>query len=339
MSGAGISGPVEGRLRASAPARANLIGNPSDLSGGAVLACSVPLRAEATFDPSETLEIRSDEGILRPGKDGDLEIAGDAFDVGRAALRGVGAAPRCRISYGTEIPLRSGLAGSTALLVTLLAGLAAWIGRTIGPYELAELARRVEAEILGVTCGWVDQYACIFGGLQYVDLRGKEAWRVAMETPFATVEPLASFVPDLPFVLAFTGIRHDSGAVHAPARARLERREPEVTEAHARMAEIAREGKRALLLADWPRLGRLMNENHSLQRGLGGSGEANDRLIEVALSAGALGAKLAGAGRGGTIVALCEADRRPAVETALRGAGAVELYRPAPVPGLTIERC
>jgi mevalonate kinase len=91
-----------------------------------------------------------------------------------------------------------------------------------------------------------------------------------------------------------------------------------VIEGYERITEIARMGKRAPLVQDWPLLGRLMNENHAIQRDLGGSGEPNERLIADALEAGALGAKLAGAGSGGTIIALWpQADALP-LEKVLR---------------------
>jgi mevalonate kinase len=93
----------------------------------------------------------------------------------------------------------------------------------------------------------------------------------------------------------------------------------------------------ALMQGRWSILGDLMNENHALQRSLGGSGEANERLIEAALHAGAAGAKLAGAGHGGTIVALAPDGSLSKVEEALRGAGAAATYRPAPVPGVRID--
>ena len=141
----------------------------------------------------------------------------------------------------------------------------------------------------------------------------------------------------LPFVLAFTGKRHSSDGVHRPIRARWLAGEPDVRRAMERSAELGRLGKRALLLGDWPELGRLMNENHALVRAIGGSGEPNERLIEAALAAGALGAKLAGAGDGGTIVALwTAADARP-LEAALERAGAAALYRPRPEPGVLLE--
>jgi mevalonate kinase len=102
------------------------------------------------------------------------------------------------------------------------------------------------------------------------------------------------------------------------------------------MAEIGREGRTALLAQDWLLLGALMNENHEIQRGLGGSGEANDRLIESALEAGAPGAKLAGAGHGGTIVALWPDDDRAKLESALTRAGATVLPSPTPLPGVSL---
>jgi mevalonate kinase len=122
-----------------------------------------------------------------------------------------------------------------------------------------------------------------------------------------------------------------------PIQARWLAGEPDVRRAMERAAELGRLGKRALLLGAWPELGRLMNENHALVRAIGGSGEPNEQLIEAALAAGALGAKLAGAGDGGTIVALWTApDARP-LELALGRAGAAALYRPRPEPGVRLE--
>ena len=178
---------------------------------------------------------------------------------------------------------------------------------------------------------------CTFGGLIYMDFRGKQFYRQAEAELFATIEPLAEYVPQLPFVLGFTGVRHASSAVHKPLRDRWLEGESAVVAGYRRVTEIARMGKKALIVGDWPELGRLMNENHAIQRDLGGSGESNEKLISAALGAGALGAKLAGAGDGGTIVALWpRADAAP-LEGALREAGASAIYRPEVVPGATIE--
>ena len=326
------------RVLVSAPARANLIGNPSDLYGGAVIGCSVALRARVTMERADALSIEAGGAAAAVASRADLALRGDLLDVARAALAALPEAqwPDARIRYETDIPFGSGLAGSTALLVALVAALAAWRDRVLSPYELAETARRIERELLGVACGWVDHYLCSFGGLRYVDLRGKEEDAPSPGEPFATVEDLGAFAASLPFVLAFTGVSHHSGHVHAPIRARWEQGEPAVVRGYERIASIAREGKSALLRADWKRLGALMNENHAIQRDLGGSGASNEALVAAALAAGALGAKLAGAGGGGTIVALWTAPDAAPLEAALRAAGAAAFFRPEPVAGVAI---
>ena len=64
--------------------------------------------------------------------------------------------------------------------------------------------------------------------------------------------------------------------------------------------------------------GRLMSESHaSLRDGLGVSHPELDRIVECAIAAGALGARLTGAGFGGSVVALCGREEAIAVREAL----------------------
>lgn len=320
-------------LRASAPARANLIGNPSDLYGGAVLGCSVPLRARVELEPADGLELVAGQTRHRVRSRQDLALRGDGFDVVRAVLADLDGVPQVRISFQSDIPFGSGLAGSTALLVALLRSLLAWDGVELVGHALAERARHVEQELLGIACGWVDHYLCTFGGLHFIDFRDKAHGDLEP----AKVDTLALPAEPLPFVLAFTGVSHHSGSVHAPIRERWKRGERAVVEAYRRVTQIAHEARRSFAAADWDVFGALMNENHAIQRSLGGSGEANERLIEAALDAGAHGAKLAGAGHGGTVVALWPATDTAPLDRALREAGAAALYRPEPTPGVTLE--
>jgi galactokinase/mevalonate kinase-like predicted kinase len=268
----------------------------------------------------------------------DLRPRGDRFDVVRAVLDYMHLPPlACHLRYESEIPMRSGMAGSTALVVALLQSFLVWQGQRVSRYQLAERARYIELNYLKVVCGYQDACMCTFGGLNYMDFRGKQFYRQAEAELFATIEPLAGYVPHLPFVLAFTGVQHASSAVHKPLRERWLEGDPAVIRGYERIAEIARTGKKAMLLNDWPLLGRLMNENHAIQRDLGGSGESNERLISAALEAGALGSKLAGAGDGGTIIALWPWEDAAPLETALRQAGASATYRLEVVPGVAIE--
>ena len=328
----------ERRLVCSAPGRAGIIGNPTDMYGGAVLSCSMGMRARVVISPASELVLEAMGQQCRIAGRGDLNPRGDQFDLARAVLDYLQLPPlACHILYDSEIPLQSGMAGSTALLVALLNALSVWQGEETHLYRLAERARYVELNYLKVVCGYQDAYMCTFGGLNYLDFRGKQFYRREEAELFASVEPLAPYVSELPFVLGFTGVQHASSAVHKPLRERWLEGETSVVAGYRRMTEIARMGKKALILGDWPLLARLMTENHAIQRDLGGSGESNERLIEAALKAGALGAKLAGAGDGGTIIALWPWADSSRLEEALFEAGASASYRPEVGPGVMIE--
>ncbi|MHB0859289.1 MAG: GHMP family kinase ATP-binding protein [Anaerolineae bacterium] len=261
---------------------------------------------------------------------------GDAFDIARAVLDYMrDESLRCRIRYRSDIPVKAGVAGSTALTVAILYALLRYKGLDYHRYRVAELARYIELNYLRVVCGYQDAYMCTFGGLNYMDFRDKQFYREAAEELYATVESLGELVPDLPFVLAHTGVTHSSDAVHKPLRERWLEGDPAVRKGYEEIAALTREGKKALLAGDWERLGVLMNRNHAIQRDLGGSGDANERFISVALENGALGAKLAGAGDGGTIIAL-HPDPERMIAT-LKAAGSERVFRPCICQGVCMD--
>jgi galactokinase len=79
--------------------------------------------------------------------------------------------------------------------------------------------------------------------------------------------------------------------------------------------ETAWRGKIALLQNDWKTFGRLMNQNHAAVNKMmvycgfeDGAGWANNLLIRTALDHGAYGAKLTGAGSGGSVFAITHPD-------------------------------
>ena len=65
-----------------------------------------------------------------------------------------------------------------------------------------------------------------------------------------------------------------------------------------------------------------MNENHALLHKMSVSSPILDKLVEAARSAGALGSKLSGAGRGGNMIALVTPESSEVVAGALTDAGA-----------------
>lgn len=327
------------RVVASAPGRCGIVGNPTDMYGGTVVSCTVPMRAFVSIEPASELILEADDGAVVIRDAADLAPASTHTDIFRAAIRHLGIWPLdVHMKCWSELPFGAGMSGSTAMVVATVKAITTYLGQALGVYETAELAREVELRSLGVTCGFQDHYMATFGGLNSMDFRDKAFDRSTEAMVFATVEPLATWMghlPRLPLVLANTGVVHHSGAVHRPIRERWLEGDPEVRQAYLRIGEIAREGKRALIEESWVRLGALMNENHAIQRALGGSGPSNEHLIGAALDAGAYGAKLAGAGHGGTIIALHPDPER--LGEALLAAGAKRLFTPTPVSGVRLE--
>ncbi len=94
--------------------------------------------------------------------------------------------------------------------------------------------------------------------------------------------------------------------------------------------------KKALLLGDWDSLVEAMTENHEIVRSLGSSSEINERVIRAALDAGAIAAKLTGAGKGGTIIALHPEPEKLA--GVFRGEEIRTVLFPVPAEGLRNEK-
>ncbi len=326
-------------IRASAPGRTGIVGNPTDMYGGSVLSCTTVERAVCTLSPSDdlTLNVAGETATLSTADD--LLSQSDLFDLPRAVLRYLDISPeahRFALATQTDIPMQAGLAGSTALIAAIYGAIAKYLGITRSPHETAETIRRIEYEQMGVICGFQDQYMSVFGGLNFMDFREKGSHIAPDSQPLATVEPLAPYVAvPLPLLLANTGVKHHSGSAHKPVRERFLDGDAAVIDGYTHLAALARAAKAAILRGDHQTLADAMNENLRIQQGFGASGEACDHLARVAMENGAMAAKLAGAGHGGTVLVLTDDPVR--MGQALTNAGAKRILSPRPTPGLTVE--
>ena len=329
------------------PARINLLGNPSDANEGdfATITTAVNLYAHAIIETNAEIileQIEKDEArentfIRREFTrsqiplpyDGSLDLVTGGINrlfkyssEFREKLNQHG----FKFSTWTEVPRQSGLGGSTLFVLLILGGLRKLYNldpRNHNDYVLAELTQRVEAKEVGITCGFADRYAPLFGGIAYLDFRGKIYHKSIQDEPYVTYERLDAWVDKLSLVAVSSGIPHNSGDVHGQLRPRyLEEFDtwkktggetpPMVRFMHGAW-ETAWRGKIALLQNNLETFGALMNTNHhwvdKMMTYCGfkdGAGWANNLLIETALENGALGAKLTGAGGGGSVFALPE---------------------------------
>lgn len=307
-------------IRYSAPGRCGIVGNPSDMYGGAVISCSTRERAVVMVEDSDILEISVKDSLLSVQSPDDLQQNGGMFDAVLAAIEYFELEDaQIRITVRSDIPVRAGLSGSTAVMTALVAGLLAWMEQAdYGHYHqselwksarkslymLAETVRHIELYFLKIVCGYQDAYMCAFGSINFLDFHDKENYQSLSREPLGTVEDLSGISPKLPLVLAHTGIQRISGVVHKPVRDRWLEGDPLIVKGVLRLAHIARMAKSSIITGDWEHLGEAMTENHEIVRSFGSSSDINERIIHAALDAGAVAAKLAGAGKGGTIIAL-----------------------------------
>ena len=256
-------------------------------------------------------------------------------------LRGLRAAPPgAEISVATTVPIGAGLSSSAALTVSAAKALSLLAGKRLTAAELAEVAFRAEYHQVGVRCGRMDQTIAAHGergsallfetasrSLQLVPFPGR-LWVV--ETGLShrlTGGSLNQRRKECEEALAFCrdwrpGLQYL--AQLSPAELpEMERRLPPPLVPRARhvISETARTRAAADALAagDLEELGRLLVEGHeSLRRDYESTIPEADMIVDAAISHGAYGARLTGAGWGGAVVVLAprERDRRIVAEIA-----------------------
>jgi mevalonate kinase len=123
-------------------------------------------------------------------------------------------------------------------------------------------------------------------------------------------------------LVADSGVRSSTRQVVGDVRRRWQAQRQYFEELFASCGRIADAAHSALQDGRLKDVGRLMNENQTVLEMMTVSSSELERLIAAARSAGAAGAKLSGAGRGGNMIALVNGDSLEAVKEALLQAGA-----------------
>jgi mevalonate kinase len=142
------------------------------------------------------------------------------------------------------------------------------------------------------------------------------------QSPQNQIEPFNVAAP-LRFVVADTGVRSSTKVAVGDVRRQYSQQPAKFAHIFDECGRIAKAARQAIEIGDTMLVGQLMKENHAWLQKMTVSSPELDHLVEAALQAGAPGAKLSGAGRGGNMIALVEDARmETAVCNALHQAGA-----------------
>ena len=199
--------------------------------------------------------------------------------------------PDAILKVSSTIPLGRGLGSGAALSTAIVRALGQFFEKPLPPADVSSLVYQVEKLYHGTPSG-IDNTVVAFEQPVYF-IKGRPIQRMRVGQPFTIVIGDTGVVASTREVVADVRRRRDS---------ELERYEGYFDEIGviARQAQVIIEQGTPGLAA----LGKLMDENQELLKILGVSSPDLERLIEAARQAGALGAKLSGAGWGGNMLAL-----------------------------------
>jgi glucuronokinase len=310
---------AETTIRAHAHARAGLIGNPSDGFFGktislilrnftATVSCRqsthlsiVPRRCDRLeFDGVE--ELISD--VRAHGYYGGLRLIKAAIKTfgDHCRDRGVDLAGRnFTLQYETDIPVRVGLAGSSAIVTAVFLALMRFYGVTIPDPVLPNLVLAAELAELGIGAGLQDRVIQVYEGVVYMDFDR----RIMEELGHGRYEPLdPAHLPPL-FVAYHPALAEGTEVTHNDLRSRFERGDEQVIAAMEEFADLARRARELIIADRGAEIGPLMNANFDLRARLCPISADNRRLVEIGRG---LGAAVKFAGSGGAVIGAHDGD-------------------------------
>jgi mevalonate kinase len=226
--------------------------------------------------------------------------------------------PDLQITITSSIPVASGLGSGAAVSVALIRAISAALDYPLSDGQVNEYAYEVEKLHHGTPSG-IDNTVVTFAKPVFF-VKGKPVEMLRVGAPFTVV-------------IGATGVPAPTRESVGDVRRLLESSRAKVESVFDEIGEMAREARTRIEDGNWQQLGILMDQNQALLEQLGVSAPELDRLISAARSAGALGAKLSGGGRGGNMIALVPEGAAKEIAEALTSAGSprviVTLVEPA----------
>jgi glucuronokinase len=322
-------------IRTRAFARAALVGNPSDGYFGKTLSFVVrDFEAKVTLYESpririlpqlcDRLEFADVADLL-----GDVERHGyyGGLRLIKAAIKrlhehcfraGRPLPPKnFTIEYDTSVPVRVGLAGSSAIVTATMRALIEFFGVEIPRPVLPNLVLAVERDELGIGAGLQDRVAQVYEGAVFMDFDQARMERDGHGV-YEPIDPAK--LPPL-FVAYHDRLAEGTEVTHNDLRSRWQRGEKAVHDAMSRCAQLAQQAKDLITAGRGGEIGPLVDENFDLRAGLIRISDGNRRLVETGRR---LKAAVNFAGSGGAVTGLWDGDpgRLQALRAAYAATGA-----------------
>lgn len=308
--------------RSKAPLRIGLAGGGTDVSpysdqfGGAILNATVSLFAYANIEPLEEKRIivqamdRKEEQQFAWSNelpiDGTLDLLKGVYNRIYKDYN----LPKTgfRLSTFVDAPAGSGLGTSSTLVVAILGAFVEWLKLPLGDYDIAHYAYEIERNDLKLTGGKQDQYAAMFGGVNFMEFYEKDK---------VIVNPLrikSQYLHELEnnLVLFFTATSRESASIIDEQVKNVNNKNEKSIEAMHQLKEQARMMKEALLKGRLDEFGAILDFGFQQKRRMANniSNKRIEEIYEATKKAGATGGKISGAGGGGFMIFYCPGNSR-----------------------------
>lgn len=290
--------------RAKSPVRISFGGGGSDITSffkddnGAVINSTISLYCHAT------LYKRNDKKIIIDSIDLDQKVEyedlnhlkqqQDKFKLINALIKIIKPKYGFELIIQSDFPISSGLGGSSVVLSALIGCFNEFRNDKWTPYEIAEIAFEAERVHLGISGGWQDQYATVFGGLNFIEFRADENIVLPIRLPEDSINELEESL-----VLCYTKTNHDSNQIHENQK--LKSSKKEIKDNIKANVSLTYEMRNLLLKSDFISLGKCMDKAWQYKKTFSSkiTNSYLNKIYDDALKNGAVGGKLLGVGGGG----------------------------------------
>lgn len=287
---------------AEAPCKVIIIGEHFVVHGAKALAAAVDRRTRVETQYSSKLEIRSN--LLSSYSDSRIKYP--IMRIAYKIAKDFNTKPRFYINITSNIPEGYGLGSSASTMVAVAASICKLIGANTTNEDLIRYAMIGESLIHGKPSG-IDPTTCALGKLILFRIGEKPE-----------VLELSS---DIELLVIFSGIKRSTKRLIeriSGVRGRL----PNIFNELAKLVSMVSDtASKNITQGDIMMLGKLMTLNHSVLSSLGASNSNLDRIVDLSLSLGCYGAKLTGAGGGGSVIAVPPSGRGDQVLEQMRRYG------------------
>ena len=276
------------KVKASAPGKLMLFGEHAVVYGYPCIVTAVSSRIYVEVEKNNEFKVDAPQVKDLRFVEETVKLFSEKYQVDNKIL----------IKTYSDFSSKFGLGSSSAVTVATIKALCKLYEIEISKKDVFDLGYKVIRTIQKIGSGF-DVASAVYEGTIYFVTAGK------------IIEPLS--VKNIPLVIGYSGTKASTTKIVKDLKPDLK--------IFDEIKQIVEEAKMSLVKSDWKKSGELMNQNHKLLQELGVSTEKLDRMCQVAVSAGAYGAKLSGAGGGDSMIALVSPDKIKMVESAIVNVG------------------